>query len=296
MKSLVGYTGFVGSNLASQVEFDRLYNSKNIQESFGSNPDLLVYSGVRAEMFLANSNPDADLALMEEAAENIKKINPKKLVLISTVAIYDKPLNVDESTIPNSEELLAYGKNRLYLEELVKNIVDDYLIVRLPAIYGENLKKNFIFDMITRTPALLTETKYQELCIKDDFIKKYYSKQENGFYKCIDSFACKNYFENIGFSALNFTDSRSIYQFYNLKYLWEHIEYAINNNIKVFNIATEPITAKELYEYIYLTEFSNELQKVPFNYNMKTKYFNNGYIFDKEFCLNDIKKFIKDRG
>ena len=48
-KALVGYTGFVGSNIYAATDFDAVYNSKNIEESFGTNPDLLVYAGLRAE-------------------------------------------------------------------------------------------------------------------------------------------------------------------------------------------------------------------------------------------------------
>ena len=57
MKILVGHTGFVGSNLLESNAFDLCFNSKNITESFGLNPDVLVYSGVRAEKFLANKEP-----------------------------------------------------------------------------------------------------------------------------------------------------------------------------------------------------------------------------------------------
>ena len=31
-KALIGYTGFVGSNLQTQIKFDDFYNSKNIQD------------------------------------------------------------------------------------------------------------------------------------------------------------------------------------------------------------------------------------------------------------------------
>ena len=75
MDFLVGYTGFVGSNILSKHDFSGLFNSKNIKEAYGKNPDLLVYSGVPAEMFLANQFPEKDLSLMDEAIENITKIN-----------------------------------------------------------------------------------------------------------------------------------------------------------------------------------------------------------------------------
>ena len=56
MKAIVGYTGFVGSNLTASGDFDAKYNSGNIREAFGTKPDLLVYSGLRAEKYLANNS------------------------------------------------------------------------------------------------------------------------------------------------------------------------------------------------------------------------------------------------
>lgn len=41
--ALVGYTGFVGSNIYAAGSFDGAYNSKNIEEAYGTNPDLLIY-------------------------------------------------------------------------------------------------------------------------------------------------------------------------------------------------------------------------------------------------------------
>ena len=97
---------------------------------------------------------------------------------------------------------------------------------------------------------------------------------------------------------MNFTDSRGKYQFYNLSYLWKHIQYALENNIKVLNLATEPISIGELYKYIKGIEFINEITDNIPNYNFKTQYDNiyngkDGYIFDKEFVLEDIKKFVE---
>ncbi len=293
MKILVGYSGFVGSNIAAQYRFDALYNSKNITDAFGTNPDLCIYSGVRAEMFLANSDPEADLAVIKDAIDNIVKINPKRLVLISTVAVYDNPVRVDEDTRICEEKSKAYGKNRRYLEKWVEENMSDYLIVRLPAIYGINLKKNFIYDIINVSPALLKENKFNELCAKDDFIKDYYIKQDNGFYKCTDSKAVKSYFQHIGFSAVNFTDSRSVYQFYNLKNLSSHLDFAEKNGIRLLNIATQPVSAGEVYEFLFNKEFINEVSPSPFNYDMRTKYFDGGYILDKTTVLEDIKSFVE---
>lgn len=300
--SLVGYTGFVGSNLANSFKFDYLYNSKNIEDAYGTNPDILVYSGVPAEKFLANNNAGKDLKIIQNAFENIKKINPKRIVLISTIDVYKNPINVDEDTNIDIDGLLPYGLNRYKLENMVEENFDNHLIVRLPGLYGENIKKNFIYDLINFIPSLLNEQKYIELTSKDDYIKDFYLKQENGFYKCIDVNAeqkssLKAYFEKVGFSALNFTDSRSIFQFYNLSYLWKHINIALDNGIKKLNLATEPVSIEELYRYIKIDKFINKVATEPFSYDYKTKHSklfigNEGYIFNKKFILNDIKNFV----
>ena len=177
---LVGYTGFVGGNIAEKHSFEGLYNSRNIQEAYGSCPELLVYSGIRAEMFLANKFPQKDLENMDEAIGNIKKINPKRLVLISTISVYDNPVGINEDVVIHENKLTAYGKNRRYLEKWVLENYKDCLIVRLPALYGTGIKKNFIYDMIHFIPALLNEAKYRELSEKDELVGNSYILQDSG--------------------------------------------------------------------------------------------------------------------
>lgn len=45
--ALIGYTGFVGGNLAKQMSFDRVYNSQNIADIEGKQFNLVVCAGVR---------------------------------------------------------------------------------------------------------------------------------------------------------------------------------------------------------------------------------------------------------
>ncbi|MDP2161950.1 MAG: NAD-dependent epimerase/dehydratase family protein [Flavobacterium sp.] len=302
-KTLVGYTGFVGSNLLQQTHFDEKFNSSTIQESFGSNPDLLIYSGVRAEKFLANSQPEMDFDEINKAIQNIKKIKPKKLVLISTVDVYPIPIKVDENSVIDSESNQAYGKNRLYLEHWVEKNHNNYLIVRLPALFGNNLKKNFIYDLIHIVPAMLNEVKFLELSIENEWLKSFYTQQENKFYK-LNSISIeekkrlKEKFLTINFSALNFTDSRAIFQFYNLNNLWNDISFALENGIQKLNLATEPISANEIYFSVFGKNFSNEILSNPPHYNfysIHSKRFGNldNYLKGKEEVLNDIKIFIQ---
>lgn len=300
--AIVGYTGFVGSNICASTKFDAYYNSKNIEEAFGTCPDLLVYSGVRAEMFLANKFPEKDLEIIENAIENIKRINPKRVVLISSIAVYNQTFDVDENTVINKEESTAYGRNRRILEEWVEQNYTDSLVVRLPGIYGINLKKNFLYDMIHIIPAMLTEAKYQELSAQSDLIKANYAMQDNGFAKCVADEetrkVLKGEFQKIGFTALLFTDSRGVFQYYNLNRLWSLIETALDNNIRTVNVAVEPVTIGEIYSHAYDGKtFTNELNKPVPRFDVHTIHTNvfggkDGYIFDKKTCLNDIKNFI----
>ena len=301
MNALVGYTGFVGSNLYEAGEFDAVYNSKNIQEAFGTNPDLLVYAGLRAEKYLANNEPKKDLEQIRIAENNILRINPKKLVLISTIDVFKKPSGVDENYVIETDGLHAYGYNRYLLECWVRENYPDALIIRLPGLFGKNIKKNFIYDFINVIPFMLKEDKYVELSQKNPEIMNYYVKQDNGFYKVSvkdeEREGLKNMFKESGFSALNFTDSRSRYQFYYLRNLWADINTALKAGIKLWHPATEPVSAEELYKYLTGEEFVNELDGIPADYDYRTIHDaafggSSGYISDKAKVLKDIKRFV----
>ena len=304
MKSLVGYTGFVGSNLAMSTHFDGLYNHSNISSAFGTNPDLLVYAGVPAQKFMANKFPEEDLAIIKEAIQNIKKINPKQLVLISTIDVYENPYDVDETTKINPETTSPYGKNRFFLEEWVREHYSNALIVRLPALFGRNIKKNFVYDLIHFLPSLLSEAKFTELSAKEALIKKHYLDQGNGFYKLTinnpeEETNLKRVFERLNFSALNFTDSRATYQFYNLKNLWSHIELALQHNLKLLCLATEPVSAGEIYSCITGETFVNELDGVIPHYDYKSINYQlfggkRGYLVTKKQVLEELRNFVKE--
>ena len=73
---------------------------------------------------------------------------------------------------------------------------------------------------------------------------------------------------------------------------------AIKYDIPLLHMATKPLSAGEVYEYVYGKSFVNELSKQPFNYNYRTKYAElfssaDGYIFSKERVLAEIKEFVQ---
>lgn len=298
---LVGYTGFVGSNIDAEHDFTYRINSRNKEEAFGCNPDLLVYAGLRAEKFLANNDPLKDMETINEAFSQIQKINPKKLVLISTVDVYKEPVDVDENSVIDMDGLAAYGLNRYRLEQMVREKYEDALIIRLPGLFGKNIKKNFIYDFINVIPSMLKADKCEELAKESKLIKDSYELLPNGFYKCkCPCEELKQEFKKVGFSALNFTDSRGVFQFYNLKNLWKDINIALKNDIRLLNIATEPVSVAEIYNALTGGEsFDNQVAKIPPYYNYKSvhaKAFGgvDGYFSNKEQILKEIIDFVEE--
>lgn len=297
-KCLVGYTGFVGQNLAASERYDGLFNSKNISEAYGTRPDLLVYAGVTGTKYLANHEPEKDYASKIEAMENIRRIQPRRLVLISSVDVYRDPVDVDEDVVSETEHMQTYGYTRFLLEQWVRREYPDALFVRLPGIYGRGLKKNFVYDFIHLVPPMLTSSKREELIALDAFITPYYHDEGNGFWKlvCNSTFEymqLRKYFEQIGFNALHFTDSRGIYQYYPLQRLQWHFGMALSAGLKVLNIATEPFSISEMVEFISGKKFENHLNKPIVHYDVRTKYNDvfggqNGYIMSKEEVLFDL--------
>ena len=300
---LVGSTGFVGGNLLAKHTFAAECHSSDITAQYGTRPDLCVYAGVPAAMFLANADPEADLAVMRAARENIRQIAPKRLVLISSIAVLADSRGVyEDSPAQDTEGLPAYGKNRLQLERWVREDFPDALIVRLPALYGAGIRKNFLFDLHTITPAMLRPEKYSELAAKSPLVKSAYTLADNGFYKLnstADPAALRAFFAANDFNALAFTDARSRYQFYNLGRLWSDMEAARAADVKLLHLCTPPVSAAEVYTAVTgKADWHNELPKPPFDYDLRSRHAallggSGDYLCTKQQELDDITRFMR---
>lgn len=304
MNILVGSTGFVGSNLLLSGEFDKAYHSTDIYEAFGLRPDLLVYSGIPATKFIANENKAKDYEIIKEAVNNINKIDPKRIVLISTIDVLDNVNGTDEDYKIESSKLEPYGFNRYKFEKMVADRYENTLIIRLPGLYGENIKKNLIYDYINIIPFMLKENLFESLHRKIRDLDNYYRVNKNGYFQfvCNDSDIIKRLridFRRVGFTALNFTDSRNIYQFYPLSHLWDDINRALREDIHLLHLSTEPISTCELIQYLSGNKFENVLSNNTVKYDYRTKHLSiwgddkDTYIMSKNQILKDIKDFVE---
>lgn len=144
--ALIGYTGFVGQTLLRSQAFDDLYRSTNIQDIRGKSYDLVIGAGAPAKKWLANKDPDGDRLAIDTLIEHLSHVKTKTFVLISTVDVFKSPIDVDENSLIDTQDLHPYGFNRWRLENFVREHFDNSLIIRLPGLVGIGLKKNIIFD------------------------------------------------------------------------------------------------------------------------------------------------------
>lgn len=305
---LVGYSGFVGSNILLKSDFHFKYNSKNINDIKNNEFDLLICSSIPADMQLANTNPEKDLSNIKELLNILSTVKAKKAVLISTIAVYPQPVIYDESNndfISDSD----YGKNRKIAENEFANIFNNSYIIRLPALFGKNLKKNFIYDIINPEPAFFTESKFETIKDKIVFSKKYYKfdseknryvfDKNNAIVDCAIDKIREELF-NINETSLQFTNSESTFQFYNLENLYNDILKSIEYGIPVLNICSAPISSKDIMKKIFNREFISNNAKL-YNYNMKSVYADKWgndkqYLYNEKNIYDDLISFFKLNG
>ena len=307
---LIGYNGFVGSNILLKSDFSFKYNSKNINDIRNREFDLLICSAIPSDMQLVNLKPEKDLENIKELLNILKTVKSKKAVLISTIAVYPQPVIYNENYFDYKSDS-DYGKNRKFAEYEFSKIFKDSYIIRLPALFGNNLKKNFIFDIINPEPSFFTKEKFEYInsILKDYMIKKYYHYNDDTNRYIFDRNKAindnirsriKDILFSINETALKFTNSNSIFQFYNLDNLYKDILKSIDNNINILNICSEPISAKEIMKDIFNKEFYSNKAKL-YNYNMKSIYANkwnnhNEYLYNKNNIYDDLRKFFINNG
>lgn len=250
--ALIGNSGFVGSNLEQQVSFTHTYNSQTIAEASGQHFDLLVIAAPSAVKWRANKFPDEDRAMVQNLMKQLDLVEADECVSISTCDVYEHPQGLDEDADiePTLSTLHAYGKHRYELEKFIREKFKRQLIVRLPALFGQGLKKNVIYDFLHN-------------------------------------------------NQLEAIHSESMFQFYNLEYLWRDITTAREAGITLLNITSEPVSVSKIALTCFNRVFKNQPHTNPAQYDVRSKHAElfggeNGYLYDAEAILDDISAFVQE--
>ncbi|WP_316247470.1 hypothetical protein ROLI_046020 (plasmid) [Roseobacter fucihabitans] len=269
--AIIGNTGFVGGNLLRQHGFSATYNSTTIDQSAGTSVDTLVCAAAPGSMVEANADPDRDAARINALCRSLSQINAKRFVLISSIAVFLDFAGQDDEGSTAYQTKLAYGRNRRQLEVFCQAHFTDCLILRLPALYGSGLKKNFLFDLLNPAPTLLNTDKMQHLSdalpgSEAEQIRQFYTLDtESGFYR-IDRTAFNTSAHRAGMetalaacdtTALQFTHKDTRFQYYGLDRLWADINRAFEAGLGLLNLATEPLCAADIYRAVTGDEMPN---------------------------------------
>ena len=129
-------------------------------------PNVIVHTGALTHVDYCETHQDESykntVESTEKAIELARRLNAK-FVYISSDYIFDGekgPYAEEDNTNP----LSVYGKHKLIAENLVKNSCDDYLILRITNVYGNEIRgKNFIAFL--KKTALSGEEKHLRLPI-----------------------------------------------------------------------------------------------------------------------------------
>jgi hypothetical protein len=151
MQILIGNTGLIGQTLKETINFDLEFNSKNIREfsKCDISNSTLYLSCLPATKWKVNQNIDSDLNTIYQIYNIIKSHTYKKVILFSTIDVYNStPIHADEATSPVITKL-CYGSNRYLFELLIQTLnCSNIQIYRLPALFGNGIKKNILFDLL----------------------------------------------------------------------------------------------------------------------------------------------------
>lgn len=260
-KGLIGHTGFVGSALLRQTTFDACYNSANIAAIEGDAFGTLVCAAAPGSMVEANRAPERDKAQIEALMARLDRVQAGRFVLISSIAVLaDFAGGDDESTTAFQQEL-AYGRHRRMLEAFVEQRFPGSLIVRLPALFGAGLRKNFLFDLMNPVPSMLTEAKRNALVAALEgelgawVAELYTPDMATGLLKldraALDADPRRAMLEAaldaLGATATQFHHPDTTYQYYPIGRLWQDIGIALKADLSHLHLAPAPLRVADIH-------------------------------------------------
>ncbi|WDF72869.1 sugar nucleotide-binding protein [Novosphingobium sp. KACC 22771] len=308
--ALVGYTGFVGSTLTRARGFDDMFNSRNIGDIAGQSYDMVVCAAAPATMWAANQNPAADKANLDGLFAALRLAKTEHFVLISTIAVLDNAAAGYTEANAAFESEKAYGLHRRELEERVESHFANSHILRLPALFGPGIKKNFVFDLMNPAPSFIKPDVWEKtlanLSAEDAaLLGRYYALDEGLGMWGLNRVALNGsqdrenvnaIFHQINFVARNFTNSETRFQYYNMERLADNIDQAVAAGIDTLNVCSQPLSAAEVCRELTGDTFVNTAPPLWVedmrSIHAETFGGSGPYLFDRESVLGDLKAFF----
>lgn len=307
--AIIGYSGFVGGTLARQHKFTAHFNTSNIDDVAGQAFDTLVCAAAPGSMFAANREPQRDRARIDSLMKSLKGVRARHFVLVSSIAVLANSAGGDDEDTTAFQEDLSYGRHRRALEEFVEENFSNSLVVRLPALFGRGLRKNFIFDLLNPIPTLITAAKLGDLAA---FMEQQLFNQLRGLYApdpetgllkvdrmALDADPARAALEGAvmanGFSAIQFHNPETTYQYYRMTRLWSDIDLALRTGLSHIHLVSEPLRAAHIYHRLTGREMPESSAR-SHHEDMRTRHAvlwgkTGHYLEDAETVLDQIAEF-----
>ncbi len=153
--ALVGSAGFVGTALRAARPFAAHFDGQ--VEALGERAwDEVVCAAPWTAPERAAADPDGDRAALERLWDALRRTAARRVVLISTVDVYEEPRGRDERDAPDATR--PFGRHRAELEQRVLDGFSDAAVVRLPAVYGPGLDGGPLLELLQGAASPLPRT------------------------------------------------------------------------------------------------------------------------------------------
>lgn len=308
--ALIGHTGFVGKTLGSQHKFAAQFNSSTIHQAEGQQFDLVVCAAAPGSMFEANRFPEQDAQAIDGLIARLATIRAKAFVLISTIAVLDRFDSQATEATAAFQTQIAYGQNRRRLEAFCAQHFPDCLILRLPALFGPGLRKNFLFDLLNPVPSLLAPARFEAVMqalpepLRNLCKGAYQFSEPLGLWvlnrAAINASdqrqALEAALDIAGLGAVSFTHPDSRFQFYDMTRLWSDIERAMSAGLSVLHLAPEPLAAGHVHLALTGREMSTREARVHIE-DMHSQHSGlwaqtGPYLMPAHTCLTALQRFF----
>lgn len=261
-QGLIGHTGFVGGALLRQTRFDACFNRENIADLGKQSFRTLICAAAPGSMFEANRTPERDAAQIAGLISQLSRARADCFVLISTIAVLEDFAGGDDEGTQAFQQTLAYGRHRRMLEAFVEQHFPHHLIVRLPALFGPGLVKNFIFDLMNPVPTMLPADKCAALAERLESTlgarmgDLYAPDPATGMLrldrKALNADRRRAALEDavtaVHASAVQFHHPDTTYQYYPIDRVWQDIEIALEAGLTHLHLVAEPLRVATIHE------------------------------------------------
>lgn len=152
--AVIGYTGVIGSKVYEQLQFFKQYevvgfNRDNLSKLLHQEYDCVICTAPSSKKFKTNIGLANSSEEIERLVDSIAKVKTKQFVLVSS------------QTALHTEN--RYGQVQNEVCQAVLQNHKNHSIYFMDTLYGENLKKGFVHDLIHRQWSFVSKEELEKI-------------------------------------------------------------------------------------------------------------------------------------